>query len=130
MANRVVNVRAAAGDQFCRGGHRFPGAPGRTVRVTPELLAILKAEKQLAVDLEPEDADRAEPDVLEYESNMVAYDHEHNAARESLLQNAELKRRKLNLEAMAENKRLQEEIAALKAGKAPKADPKSDSDKK
>lgn len=122
-ATRVVTVRAlprAGFKAFFRGGHRWPSdMPGRTVRVTDELLAVLKSESYLSVGL-PEDGVEPEPAVLEYIDNR-GDDRAHNAAAGARVEAERLKAEKAALELEAQNEALRAEVAELRAKVASKA---------
>lgn len=112
METRVVHVRSVPRPghrAFWRGGHRWP-VEGRTVTVETPLLAVLKRETMLAVDLEPSDSPEA--GVLAYVDNYAG-DREHNDARALREENEQLEARRKNLRAKLENERLKAEVAEL-----------------
>lgn len=127
---RLVGVRALPRqgfDYFNRGGHRWPVGEspvpkadgklrfppgGRTVRVTDRLLAVLRKEPMLSVDLEP--SGDPETDALDLIDNFCG-DRAHNdgfATREAL---KALEAEKAILENAAKVAALKAEIAALRA---------------
>ena len=132
---RIVGVRALPRpgfDYFNRGGHRWPVGEspvpkadgklkfppgGRTVRVTDRLLAVLRKEQMLSVDLEP--TEHAESDVLDLVDNFCG-DRAHNdgyATRERL---KALEAEKAILENAAKVAALEAEIAAMRKAAAKK----------
>lgn len=123
MGTKVVTVRAlprAGFKAFFRGGHRWPSdMPGRTVRVTDELLTILRAESYLAVGL-PDDGVEPEDGVLHYIDNR-ADDRAHNAAAQARVESERLKAEKAALELESQNEALRREVEELRSRLAAKA---------
>ena len=118
MKTRIVFVRAVPRQghkMFCRGGHRWPEA-GRLVVVTEELLSVLKAERMLAVDLEPmlDGEQQPEAGVLEYLDNRFD-DRAWNASAAARAQNEQLRAEKAALEALAENEVLKKQVEEMRA---------------
>jgi hydroxymethylpyrimidine/phosphomethylpyrimidine kinase len=106
----LVSVRAfdrPGFDGFCRGGRRWSSKESTFALVTPALLAVLKAEKMLAVDTGVAlDASALElvgrydvPKQLVVDPIAVALD-----------ESRRLKAEKAALEALAENEKLKAEI--------------------
>lgn len=128
----AVKVKVSAvrpdGDNlsFHRGGHGFP-TKGRVVLVEKDLLDVLKKEKMLHVELDPEDdVEPGEP--LKLKSNRLV------GANPAILaagEKAALMKELSDLKLADENAKLRAEIEALKAkvetkaeGKAAEAEPK------
>jgi hypothetical protein len=121
MGTKVVTVRAlprAGFMAFYRGGHRWPSAmPGRTVRVTEELLAVLRTEEYLAVS---EPVGEPEDKTLEYIDNRND-NRAHNAAAGARVEAERLKAEKAALELVEQNETLRREVEELRAKLAAKA---------
>lgn len=126
MKTRIVNVRAlprqGGFDSFCRGGHRWPST-GKTVTVTEELYRVLKSERMLAIDLDPErhpetdEIMNLEDGVVEHVDNFCG-DREWNAGRALRAENELMEKQLENLEARRKNAALKRELARAQADAA------------
>lgn len=109
---RTVGVRALPRPGFTayhRGGHRWPDDPPRVVKASADLLELLRAEKRLAVDLEP----KGEPEAAPLDLNEQKIGH--NSGSAALVDEVErLKADNAALKLEGERKRLAEENAKLK----------------